>query len=47
MESQRDRKFTSVDFGGSIFRDCSFERVKIVDSFLIDVDVSDRLEARA
>src|SRR5215471_7799275 len=36
----RDARFTGVDFTGATFRDCDLRRVKIVDSWLVDVNVS-------
>jgi uncharacterized damage-inducible protein DinB len=33
-------RFTSVDLSGAKFRDCDLRQVKIVDSWLVDVDVS-------
>lgn len=33
-------RFTAVDLSGARFRDCDFRRVKIVDSWLMDVDMS-------
>jgi hypothetical protein len=36
----RDANFTSVDLSGARFRDCDLSRVKIVDSFLLDADIS-------
>jgi uncharacterized damage-inducible protein DinB len=36
----RGAQFTGVDFAGATFRDCDLRRVKIVDSWLVDVNVS-------
>ena len=36
----RGAQFTGVDFTGATFRDCDLRRVKIVDSWLVDVNVS-------
>jgi hypothetical protein len=36
----RGASFTEADFSGAKFRDCDLRRVKIVDSFLVDVDMS-------
>ena len=36
----RGAQFTGVDFTGATFRDCDLRRVKIVDSWLVDVTVS-------
>ncbi len=36
----REAQFTGVDFTGAIFRDCDLRRVKIVDSWLVDVNLS-------
>jgi hypothetical protein len=36
----RDGRFTEVDLSGARFRSCDFRGVKIVDSWLTDVDVS-------
>ena len=36
----RSARFTGADFTGSTFRDCDLRRVKIVDSWLVDVNVS-------
>ena len=36
----RGARFTGVDFTGATFRDCDLRRVKIVDSWLVDVNVS-------
>ena len=36
----RGAEFTGVDFTGATFRDCDLRRVKIVDSWLVDVNVS-------
>jgi hypothetical protein len=36
----RGSRFTGADFTGSTFRDCDLRRVKIVDSWLVDVNVS-------
>lgn len=36
----RDASFTSAEFTGATFRDCDLRRVKITDSWLVDVNVS-------
>jgi uncharacterized damage-inducible protein DinB len=36
----RGARFTGVDLTGATFRDCDLRRVKIVDSWLVDVNVS-------
>jgi hypothetical protein len=36
----RGARFTGADFTGAIFRDCDLRRVKVVDSWLDDVNVS-------
>src|SRR6476469_3120261 len=36
----RGAQFTGVDFTGATFRDCDLRRVKIVDSWLVDVNLS-------
>jgi hypothetical protein len=36
----RDARFTGADFTGATFRDCDLRRVKITDSWLVDVNVS-------
>jgi len=36
----RNASFTSVDFSGAKFRDCDLRNVKIVDTWLTDVDIS-------
>ena len=36
----RDARFTGADLTGATLRDCDLRRVKIADSWLIDVDVS-------
>jgi DinB superfamily/Pentapeptide repeats (8 copies) len=36
----RGARFTGADFTGAIFRDCDLRRLKIVDSWLVDVNVS-------
>jgi uncharacterized protein YjbI with pentapeptide repeats len=36
----RGAQFTGMDFTGATFRDCDLRRVKIVDSWLVDVNVS-------
>lgn len=36
----RGAAFTGADFTGATFRDCDLRRVKIVDSWLVDVDMS-------
>jgi len=36
----RGARFTGADFTGAAFRDCDLRRLKIVDSWLIDVNVS-------
>jgi len=36
----REASFTGADLSGARFRDCDLRRVKIVDSWLVDVDVS-------
>jgi uncharacterized damage-inducible protein DinB len=36
----RDASFTSVDLSGAKFRDCDLRNVKIVDTWLVDVNVS-------
>src|SRR5215204_3523235 len=33
-------RFTGADFTGATFRDCDLRRVKIVDSWLVDVNIS-------
>ena len=35
-----ERRFTSEDFRGAIFRDCDLRGVKITDSWLVDVSIS-------
>lgn len=40
----RDASFTSADFSGATFRDCDLRRVKITDSWLVDVRVSGFVE---
>jgi hypothetical protein len=39
-DSHRDGHFTDVDFSGATFRGCDLRRVKIVDSWLVDLNVS-------
>jgi DinB superfamily/Pentapeptide repeats (8 copies) len=39
----RGASFTGADFTGATFRDCDLRRVKIADSWLIDVNVSGQL----
>jgi uncharacterized damage-inducible protein DinB len=36
----RGTRFTGADFTGATFRDCDLRGVKVVDSWLVDVDVS-------
>jgi uncharacterized damage-inducible protein DinB len=36
----RDASFTDADLSGAKFRDCDLRRVKIVDSWLVDVNIS-------
>lgn len=36
----RDASFTGVDLSGAKFRDCDLRRVKVVDSWLIDLNIS-------
>jgi uncharacterized damage-inducible protein DinB len=36
----REARLTGVDFTGATFRDCDLRRVKVVDSWLVDVNVS-------
>lgn len=36
----RDAHFTEVDLAGAVFRDCDLSRAKIVDSWLVDVQLS-------
>lgn len=36
----RDASFTSVDLSGAKFRDCDLRNVKIVDTWLVDVNIS-------
>src|SRR5918997_238861 len=36
----RGARFTGVDFTGATFRDCDLRQVKIVDSWLLDVNMS-------
>jgi DinB superfamily/Pentapeptide repeats (8 copies) len=36
----RGARFTGADFTGATFRDCDLRRLKIVDSWLVDVNVS-------
>jgi hypothetical protein len=38
--SFRGAQFTSADFSDAFFRDCGFQGLKVVDSMLIDVNVS-------
>ena len=40
----RGTRFTGADFSGAAFRDCDLRGVKIVDSWLVDVDVSGLVE---
>jgi hypothetical protein len=39
----RDARFTHVDLSGATFRDCDLRRVKVVDSWLTDLNVSGEL----
>jgi hypothetical protein len=36
----RGRRFTGADFTGAIFRDCDLRKVKVADSWLVDVNIS-------
>ena len=36
----RGARFTGADFTGATFRDCDLRKVKVVDSWLDDVNVS-------
>jgi hypothetical protein len=36
----RGARFTTADLSGATFRDCDLSRVKIVDTFLVDVNIS-------
>jgi uncharacterized protein YjbI with pentapeptide repeats len=36
----RGARFVSADFTGASFRDCDLRKLKIVDSLLVDVNVS-------
>ena len=36
----RGARFTGADLTGAVFRDCDLRRVKVADSWLVDVDVS-------
>jgi DinB superfamily/Pentapeptide repeats (8 copies) len=40
----RGARFTGADFTGATFRDCDLRRLKIVDSWLVDVNVSGLVE---
>lgn len=40
----RDARFTGADFTGATFRDCDLHRVKITDSWLVDVNLSGLVE---
>jgi hypothetical protein len=40
----RDARFTAVDLTGATFRDCDFRHVKVVDSWLTDVNFSGLIE---
>jgi DinB superfamily/Pentapeptide repeats (8 copies) len=42
--SYRGARFTGADFTGATFRDCDLRKVKVVDSWLVDVDVSGLVE---
>jgi hypothetical protein len=39
-DSYRDGHFVDADFSGATFRSCDLRRVKIVDSWLVDINVS-------
>ena len=41
----RGASFTEADFTGAKFRDCDLRRVKIVDSWLVDVNISGLIRA--
>ncbi len=39
-ETYRDARFTDADFTGATFRACDLRKLKVVDSWLVDVNVS-------
>lgn len=43
--SFRGARFTGQNFTGAVFRDCDLRKVKITDSWLVDVDVSGLVES--
>lgn len=40
----RGARFTGADFTGATFRDCDLRKLKVADSYLVDVNVSGLVE---